>query len=154
MQLSEKIYKIFISVDLYKSDQMRYPLHCPVILSFARYILAICPNGLNSSCKSPSCVFSDRFDTRIAAVSASLPFRSGILSPILPSAPLLDGGTYLPPGPAAPGPAPAPPGPPEDPGIPGPGLPPSPNFPPSFCPPSPSFSAPARESLRGPRVSL
>merc|ERR1719450_1443988 len=125
MQLSEKIYKIFISVDLYKSDQMRFTLHCPVILSFARYILAICPNGLNSSCKSRSCVFSDKFDTRIAAVSASLPFRSGILSPILPSAPRLDGGTYLPPGPA-------PPGTPDDPGIPEPGLPASFSLPPSF----------------------
>ena len=54
-------------------------LHCPVTLSFARYILAICPKGLNSSCKSPSCVFSDKFDTRIAAVSASMNFNKYLI---------------------------------------------------------------------------
>merc|ERR1719244_2270646 len=81
----------------------------PVILSFARKILAICPKGLNSSCKSVSWAFSERLDTRMAAVSSLL--LSGIMSPPdtlawasdIPPAPRLLGGTYLFPPPAPPG---------------------------------------------------
>ena len=46
------------------------PLETLVILSFAKNIRIISPNGWNNSCRSFSLVFSDRFVTLTVAVSS------------------------------------------------------------------------------------